>query len=534
MRTLFTGALTHDGLGGAPLRQEVLIEGDRVLALGQSLSREGAEVWDLDGLGLAPGFIDAHSHNDWCAFRADPLPAFEPFVRQGITGFVAGNCGLSASGFDPASPHLDRVGGGLFHLDDTLLPLGSPEAYFKKADGRVPCNLALLLGHNTARASVAGNANRPLREEELTRMLGLLEEGLQEGACGISLGLMYEPGLYAPQEELKAVAQLCLRYDRPLTVHARALSKVSMAYKQLLGRPHLLRALDELYDLARGSRLKLHYSHAIFVGRRSFAAKDEVLRLIDRMAREGIDIGFDIYHETLGVSVITVVMPPWYQALSAAKKRQFFNRLRFTLLAKASILLLGFNFDDILIAHVGEDNERHEGKTVAENAREMGIGKIEAYLRLCEMSDFKGRVNMGPYSTPEIIDELARHPRALFMTDAWWEPKGVQNPALYDCFPKFLQQALQGRGDSLQGTIMKMTGATARRFDLKDRGVLRPGAYADLTIFDEKELLAGVPDQNSAFGIRHVFINGRPVMKDGVVDGAVLLTSGRAMRAGEK
>jgi N-acyl-D-amino-acid deacylase len=167
---------------------------------------------------------------------------------------------------------------------------------------------------------------------------------------------------------------------------------------------------------------------------------------------------------------------------------------------------------------------------VAAIAREMGVGKIEAYLRLCEMSDFKGRVNMGPYSTPAIIDELAKHPRALFMTDAWWEPHGVQNPAMYDCFPKFLQQALLGRGDTLPGTIMKMTGATARRFGLKDRGVLRPGAFADITVFNEAELLSGVPDQEKPFGIRHVLINGIPVLENGRLNPAALRTSGQAMR----
>ncbi|MGI6688726.1 MAG: N-acyl-D-amino-acid deacylase family protein [Christensenellales bacterium] len=530
MKTLLTGALTYDGLGGIPLRQDVMIEGERILAIGQDLPREGARVWEMDGLSLSPGFIDAHSHNDWCALWEDPLPAFEPFIRQGITGFVTGNCGLSAAGFEPDSPHLSGLGGGIFQLDESFKRLGSAGQFFRKTDRQAPCNLALLIGHNTVRASVSGSANRPLTDAEMTRMLNLMEDGLKEGACGISLGLMYDPGLYAPREELLAIARLCERYDRPLAVHARALSKVSMAYKQLLGRPHLLRALDELHDLAKGSRLKLHYSHAIFVGRRSFTAKDEVIRIIDQMASEGIDIGFDIYHETLGVTVITVVMPPWYQALSAKKKRQLFNRLRFTLLARASILLLGFNFDDILIARLGEGHEQYEGKTVAAIAREMGVGKIEAYLRLCEMSDFKGRVNMGPYSTPAIIDELAKHPRALFMTDAWWEPHGVQNPAMYDCFPKFLQQALLGQGDTLPNTIMKMTGATARRFGLKDRGVLRPGAFADITIFNEAELLSGVPDQEKAFGIRHVLINGIPVLENGRLNAAVLRTSGQAMR----
>ena len=111
----------------------------------------------------------------------------------------------------------------------------------------------------------------------MSRMLAILERGLREGACGLSIGLMYMPGLYAPIDELKAVARLCEKYDRPITVHPRACSKVSMAYPQLLGRPQLLRALDELYEIARGTKLKLQYSHAIFVGRSSFACKDELI-----------------------------------------------------------------------------------------------------------------------------------------------------------------------------------------------------------------------------------------------------------------
>lgn len=534
MKILLTGALAYDGLGNEPVRQDVLIEGERIAAIGQNLPKEGAKVWDVSGLSLSPGFIDAHSHNDWCAVSDDPIPGFEPFIQQGITGFVTGNCGASAAGFEKDSPYLSEVGGGTFSLDDAFKPYGSVEQFFERTHKKTPCNLGLLIGHNTARASVAGSANRPLTEDEMQRMMGLLEDGLKQGACGISLGLMYSPGLYAPQEELKAIAELCLKYDRPLTVHPRAESKVSMAYKELLGRPHILRALDELFDLARGTKLKLHYSHLIFVGRKTFCYKDEVLEILQQMADEGIDIGFDIYHHWVGTTVITVVMPPWYQALSAKDKRKFFNRLRFTALARASILLLGFDFNDIQIAYVGDGNEQWEGKTVAAIAKEMGVSEIEAYLRLCEMSNFKGRVNMGPYSTPKIIDELSKHPRALFMTDAWLEPKGVQNPSMYDCFPKFLQQALSDRGDTLPNTIMKMSGATARRFGLKDRGVLAPGAFADIAVFDEKELLTATPNQDKPFGIRHVIVNGTPVLKDGELIKEALPTSGMSMKVGEK
>ena len=530
MKILLTGALTYDGLGSEPVRQDVLIKGERILAIGKDLPREGAKVWDMKDLSLSPGFIDAHSHNDWCALWDDTVTPFEPFIYQGVTGFITGNCGASAAGFEPDSPYLSEVGGGTFTLPESFKPYGSVEQFFEKTHRKTPCNLALLMGHNTARASVSGGTNRPLTDSEMSRMMNLLEDGLKQGACGISLGLMYSPGLYAPQEELQEIAKLCERYDRPLTVHPRAESKVSMAYKELLGRPHLLRALDELYDLAKGSKLKLQYSHAIFVGRRSFAYKDEVIRILDQMASEGIDIGFDIYHQTYGTSVITVVMPPWYQAVSAKKKRKFFNRLRFTLLARASILLLGFDFNDIQIAYLGEGFEQYEGKTVAAIAKEMSVSQVEAYLRLCEMSDFKGRVNMGPYSTPEIIDELAKHPRVLFMTDAWWEPNGVQNSAIYDGFPRFLKQALQGKGDTMPNTIMKMTGATARRFGLKDRGVLKPGAFADITVFDENEILTAEPYQEKAFGIKHVLINGIPVLENGKLNTAALSTSGQAMR----
>lgn len=527
---LLKEALIYDGTGQPPRQMDVLVRGDRIVAVGPDLRAEGVESHALHGLSLAPGFIDAHSHNDWMAIKQNPLPWFEPFIRQGITSFITGNCGLSATGFEKDSPYKDLVGGGLFHFEGTTGCYGDMDSFFHAIDGKVPCNIAALMGHNSARAGVAGNENRPLHEDELQRMLAVLDKGLKQGACGLSLGLMYEPGLYAPREELQAVADLCVRYDRPLTVHPRACSKVSMAYPQLLGRPHLLRALDELRELGRGTPLKLQYSHAIFVGRRSFPYKDEMLRLFSQMRAEGMQPGFDIYNETMGTTVITVVMPPWYQALSPQQKRKPLPLLKFKLLARASVLLLGFDFSDMTIAWIGSGHEQYEGKTVAQIAVEMGVPDTEAYLTLCELSNFHGRINMGPYSTPQIIEELARHPDVLFMTDGWVEAHGVQNPAIYDCFPKFLQQSLNGRGDTLPGTVRKMTGATADRFGLRDRGYIRPGAYADITVFDQQALREGVPDQNAAFGIHSVYINGRQVLKQGVLHEDALRTSGRAMR----
>lgn len=526
---LLKNAKIYDGTGSEPFVGDVLIMDDTILKVGQDIQALEADVQDVAGLSLAPGFIDAHSHNDWFAIKQQPLPFFAPFIRQGITSFVTGNCGISAAGYDDNTPHKARIGADLFNYTDTRAVGGSHQAYFDAVDGHMPCNLAALAGHCTARASVAGNKSEALNPQEMKALLLQMEQSLQQGACGISLGLMYEPGLYAPMEELRALAELCAKYDRPLTVHPRACSKVSLAYPQLLGRPHILRAMDELREITKGLPVKLQYSHAIFVGRSTFPYKDELLSILADMGREGVDVGFDIYNETLGTSVITVIMPAWYQAMTPEQRRKPMNKLRFTLMVRASIPLLGFSFKDILIAWAGEGNEQYENKTVHQVAREMGMSDVDAYLHLCEVSDFKGRVNMGPYSTREIITSLSKEEHVLFMTDAWMEEKGVQNPALYDCFPKFLQDALLNRGDTLPRTIRKMSGATADRFGLNDRGYVKPGCYADLTLFDEQAVMDGIPDVGQPFGIKQVYINGRLVLRDEQLDEQALKTSGRAM-----
>ena len=527
---LFKDALIYDGSGADAYTGDILVEGDRIVKAEECIKpEEGWEIIDLKGLSVSPGFMDAHSHNDWFAIKNDPQKYFEPFIRQGITSFVAGNCGLSAVGFESGSPNVDKVGGGLFSYTDTTGIYPTVSEFFEAVDRNTPCNIAVLAGHCTARASVAGYENRPLTDAEQAKMLDIMESALKEGACGLSLGLMYEPGIYAGIEELRDVARLCEKYGRPMTVHPRACSAVSMTYP-LLGRPHLLRALDELVEIASGTRMKLHYSHAIFVGRRSFRCKDELMDILHGLSDMEVDIGFDIYSELLGVSVITVVLPAWYQALSAPQKRHWFNKLKLSILIKATILLLGFGWDDIQIAYIGPGYERYEGKSVVQIAKEMGKSCLDAYLDLCEMSGFKGRINMGPYSTPEIVSELSKDDRCLYMTDAWVEDHGIQNPAIYDCFPKFLKFSLCGTGDTMPNTIRKMSGAVAERFSIQERGLIRPGYYADLTVFDEEKLRNGEADQEKPFGIEMVYINGIKVLDGDVLDAEAIRHSGRAMK----
>jgi len=532
MKTLLKGGKIYDGTGNEAYIGDILFEDDRILKVAPSIDETLADtVTDISGKSVSSGFIDCHSHNDWFAIKKDPLPYFDPFIRQGITTFITGNCGLSAIGFDRDTPYLDKIGGGLFGYNkgDTTGVYPSADVFLDAVNNNSPCNMAVLVGHCSARASVSGYSNRPLTDSEEERMLAILEENLKMGAAGISLGLMYEPGLYAPLSELKKVADLCVKYDKILTVHAKAESKVSMAYPQLFGRSHLLRALDELYDIAKGTDLKLQYSHAIFVGRSTLKDQPEFLKMVDRMRSEGIRIQFDIYNELKGVSVITVILPSWYQGMSEKDRKKLINRIKLYVLTEATSKLLGFGWDDIEIAYIGPGYEKYEGKTVAGLAKEYRKSNLDMYLQLCRESNFQGRVNMGPYTTEEIIHDFEKNGNCYFMTDAWVEDYGVQNPAIYDCFPKFLQDSLKGLGDIMPKTIRKMTGATADRFMLKDRGYIKEGYYADLTVFDENELLKATPDQYRSFGIDSVYINGKLVLNGDSLNSSILKISGKAI-----
>ena len=531
MRTLLKNGKIYDGSGKDAFMGDVLIEDEKIVAVGPALAEKADEVIDLDGLSISAGFFDAHSHNDWFCIKKEPLKYFEPFIRQGITSFITGNCGLSSVGFEQDTPNLDKIGGGPFgykNYDDNTGVYPSVKSFFDAIDRKNPCNIAVLVGHCTARSSVAGWEHRELTPDEKKRMLDIVEQGLKEGACGVSLGMMYEPGRSVSVAETRDMAILAEKYDLPITVHARAESAVSLDYP-IFGRAHILRAMDELVEMSKGLKLKLQYSHAIFVGRSTFKYKEELHRIIDDLRKEGVDAGFDIYNELLGVSVMTVFLPNWFQELSAAERRKPFTKIKFTILATMSMKMLGFGWKDIEIAYLGPGLEKYEGKTVHQIAKEEGKSDIDAYLDLCEMSDFKGRANMGPYSTPEIIEWQSKRDNVLYMTDAWVEDYGMQNPAIYDCFPKFIRDSLLGKGDTMPRTIRKMTGAVADRFSIPQRGYLQPGYFADLTVFDEKEMASATPGQQRSFGIKRVFINGHQVLADGILDTEALKTSGHAL-----
>ncbi len=534
MKTLLKNGMIVDGSGNPGHFGSVMLENGKIFSVLRGEAPEGFEgaVIDCTGLTVAPGFIDAHSHNDWYAARRYPLPYFTPFAEQGITTQVTGNCGFSPFGYKQGTPYQHLLGSGLFEVGD------APDTAFhtfsgwrEEAQMRTPLNLVPLQGHGSIRIGLSGYENRPLTAEEMKLHDEKLEESFSQGTFGLSYGLMYEPDRYAAQEELYRAARMTAKHNKILTVHARACSAASTSYSPPFGgRAHNLRALDEMLMLARETDVKLQYSHLIFVGEASWKTAEESLALIDRARANGVDVQYDMYAMTFGVSVITVILPSWYLSLPESKKRSPAIRARLALEIGVTKRVLGFGFSDIQIAWLGEGHEDLCGKRVPEIAKIWGVSELDAYLRLVDIGQGKGRVNMYRYYSEPMLFRLMQHEPSLFMTDAWIEEKGVQNAAAYSCFPKFLQWAREKRsGLTLEQTVRKMTGATADRFQIKGRGYLREGYAADVTVFAFNRIAAEGDLPRKPEGIVHVFVNGRQAVQNGAADPASLSGAGSVL-----
>ena len=517
MTTLITGGRIIDGTGEKAYDADILLKDGRIAAIGNLKDLQAAEVIDAKGKCVAPGFIDAHSHNDWFLARRDLQKYFLPFVGQGITTQVTGNCGFSPFGFDADSPHLPLLGSGLFSLPD--FPLGSDPTLsgFAQKHGAPPVNIVPLYGHMSGRICISGYENRPLNEKELDHLDDLMEQALLDGAAGISLGLMYEPDRYASYEELKRAAKVAAKHNKILSVHARACSAVSTSYQPPVGgRAHNLRALDEMVSIARETGVKVQFSHLIFVGKKSWRTAEEALSIIQKVNDEGLSFLYDSYSMTCGASVITVILPAWYLSMREDKRNSIIARARIALEIGVTKRLLGFDFPDIVLTWVKEGYEHLHGKSVRDIAKEWRVSDLTAYLKLVEISEGRGRVLMHKYLTEEILALLMEDEKCLYMTDAWVEETGLQNPACFASFPEFLCRG-QARG-TLEKTVRQMTGAAADRYQLQDRGYIKEGYHADITVFDPIKVRSSATMQDTPQGICDVLMAGQRLLKDGKME----------------
>ncbi len=515
MKTLFKGGLIYDGTGARPYTGDVLIEDDRILEVAPEIASGADKVIDLKGLQICPGLIDAHSHNDFFYDRDDAEKFYRPFIEQGITTQITGNCSFSPFGVDPDTPYRDKIGGGLF---DAKAPCSFAE-FKKRAKGNLFVNLVPLIGQGSVRAGMTGYDPTPLTPQQIEQEIAHVREAMEGGAFGGSLGFMYEPDRYAQEDEIIAFAKEIAKYDGIVTIHPRACSIVSADYPLITKKSHLEMGLDEAVDIMHKSGCRMEYSHLIFTGQRSWKLLDKMLTTFYREQNNGNPIAFDNYAFHYGASVITVVFPEWYAQLTPEEAKKPANRRKLELTILMYRKVLGIDWDDMVVAYISDDHPEYEGKTIPQCAAEEGLENLDMYLKLVELSNRAGSIYLGKYYNAEIVRRLMNDELSVFMTDAWVEDKGLQNIAAFQTFPQFFVLAKRD-GIPIQKVVRKMTGLTADRYKIPERGYLKPGYKADITVIDLDNMKVNEdkPDFRPE-GIAYVYVNGKAVLENGEYTG---------------
>jgi len=524
-RTVLTGARVADGTGAEPYPATVVLADGRIEAVDRAQTPGDGDRFDLEGLTLFPGFIDAHSHSDIRVFREPLLPMK---LLQGITTEILGQDGISVAPVrPPGQPVMARILSGLDGEYGDTWPWGSVSEYLNRVQEARPAqNMAYLVPHGNLRLCVVGMEQRAATAGELEAMARLLEQGLDEGACGMSAGLIYPPSAYGDVDELARLCAVLAGRDAVFVVHIRSESD------------RVLAALDEVHEACRRGGCRLHVSHLKLGGSRNWGEVGRVLEFLDRSQAAGVETTADQYPYAAGSTMLGAILPLWAHAGGVdrvvARLRDPGERARL----RADILAPPpHDWDNfwscagpggIVIADV-PSGRRPEwvGRDFAAVAGEIAADPLDTAFDL--LADERLGVGMISFSQSEdVVDRFARDPRVCGCTDALLG--GKPHPRAYGAFPRILSRYVR-EGDMTPGAAArKLAGLPAAVFGLEDRGLVRAGCHADLTAVDLTRVRDRATFEEPAVppeGIPFVWVGGTLAVRDGRPTGA---REGRVLR----
>jgi len=513
------GGMVFDGQGRPPKRADVGIAGDRVAVIGSLEASSGVTIVDATGLAVAPGFIDSHTHSDMACFLGPGHDSLvTAAVRQGVTTEVCGNCGFSPFPCPPGrTEELERHLGTLFAspaIGWTDLAGYSDALHASGLTG----NLAPLVGHGSLRAAVMGFEDRPARPHELVEMTRLLDEALEQGALGLSSGLVYMPGAAAAGEELAALARSVKSHHRVYTTHIRGETDM------------VAESVAEAIRVGRDTSVPVHISHHKVCGRQNYGRTEETLELVASSRRAGLDVTMDVYPYTAASTLLYAMLPNWVQAggLDAMVERlqdaMVRDRIRREFEDGAhewQNIPRAAGWEGIVISNCPGRTEL-EGRSVKELASDAGTTAPDYVFDL--LVEQRGQVMMIVHMMDEAdVRRVLAYEGTMIGSDGIPLP-GKPHPRWAGTFARVLGRYSREIGlFDLATAVHKMTSMTAERFGLAGRGILAPGAYADLVVFDPGSVSDKATFESplaAPTGIRHVFVNGGHVMRDGVMTGA--------------
>ena len=484
-----------DGSGNPWYEADLGIRDGRVIAIGRLNSSEGHRVLDARGLIVAPGFIDVHTHSEGGIHR---IPTADNFLFDGVTSIVTGNCGRSATPLDSFFIELRRNG--------------------------ISINLGTLIGHNSVRRQVMGIAQRDPSPEEQAAMEVLVEKAMEQGAVGFSTGLIYIPGTYSKTPEVVALAKAAAKHGGLYASHIRNEGNDEQG--------GVFAAITEAINVGRAAGMPVEISHFKISSKRLWGQSRRTIGMIEKARAEGVDVTVDQYPYTASSTNLGVLIPSWALADGDSAIKARFNdpKTRKKIAAQMRRTIVDRNgryrLDYAYVARCEWDSTLN-GKTISQinrlwKRKRSLTNEIQTVLDMVE----KGGAGMVYHTMSEQdVQRIMKYQYSMVASDAGVIQfgNGVPHPRGYGSNARVLAEYVRKKKlMRIEEAIRKMTSFPAQRFRLVDRGLIRPGMWADIVMFDEKTIADRATFRKPhaySEGIHYVLVNGELVIERGVHTG---------------
>ncbi len=516
---MIKNATIVDGTGVPAFRGDLGVTGDRIATVSQGLNETAQTTIQADGLVLAPGFIDIHSHIDRLIFKNHLA---QSKIFQGITSDVSGNCGIGSFPVDTRRKKilLDYLNMHSFFLPSDRVSWSDFSGYAKKLENTgIALNLVPLVPHGSLRVAVMGIEDRQASPDELKRMRELLHINLRQGAWGMSTGLIYPPGVFSTTAELVALAEIL---SRERTLYASHIREEDT---------DVFLGLEEAIQIGKETGVRVQVSHLKAMGKTNRGLSRKILDRLEKARKDGVDIFADQYPYDATSTTLAVLIPSWVQE---AGKEEMLRRLslnslkpRITEEIDQTIRSRGGPKRVVISDLRTKKNQPLIGKDLGAIAEAWKIPVADAVIRL--LSEEKAAVEAIYFSLDEKdVETIVADENVAVCTDGdGYDPDTDSSlsphPRSYGSFPRVLGLYVREKGLlSLPAAIFKMTGLPASRLGFSDRGFLKPGFAADLVIFDPHTITDTSEFKNPhryPTGILYVFVNGRSVIAEGRLTG---------------
>jgi N-acyl-D-amino-acid deacylase len=514
--TLIRDVRVIDGTGAPWFLADVRLSSDRITAVGPRQDVADATIVEGAGRYLAPGFIDAHCHDDLIVLREPHRPEK---ILQGVTTVVVGNCSFSLypatqSSREPLRQHFSSLLGET-HAEEVFDDFSA----YRQAlhDRGAALNVVSLVGHAALRLAAMGFEQRAASAAERRTMQDLLAKQFAQGAAGLSLGLVYPPSAYADEAELIALAETVRDHGKLLAAHIRSYEA------------GLLASIDEFIAILRHAGCAGLLSHLQSAGRPNWGAIPKALARLETARDEGVDVSFDMYPYPAGSSYMLQLLPPNAQAgghdallarlrdpTARATLRRWVEEGGDDAHIQSKVSLIGW--ENVQLSAIASPSLKHlEGRNLAQAAVDMRLEPFDLMARLIE--EDRGQTGIVLFQLDEADLRCAcTHRLHMFGSDGLPRPGTKPHPRAFGTFPRVVGPLTRDAAwFPLEDAVRRMTSVAAQRFGLADRGLLRPGMIGDLVLFDADVADHATFDQPTRLpsGISHVWVAGVPVVAGG-------------------